>query len=63
MNEKQFHSELEYSAAVSIATSMLRRHLITPSEFEKIKSALIDKHRPVVSSLHEAASCSPPRKR
>lgn len=55
MNKQQFQRELEYGAAVSIATSMLRRQLITQNEFCKLKSVLIKKYRPVISSLQENA--------
>jgi hypothetical protein len=55
MNKQQFQRELEYGAAVSIATLMLRRHLITPNEFRKLKAVLIKKHSPVISSLLETA--------
>jgi len=58
MNKQQFQRELEYGAAVSIATSMLRRQLITQSEFCKLNAALIKKHRPVISSLKENATGS-----
>jgi hypothetical protein len=61
MNKQQFQRELEYGAAVSIATSMLRRHLITTNEFRKLKAVLIKKHRPVISSLLETAPGNSPR--
>jgi len=61
MNKQQFQRELGYGAAVSIATSMLRRHLITPNEFHRLKAVLIKKHRPVISSLQETAHGNPPR--
>ena len=56
MNKQQFQRELEYGAAVSIATSMLRRQLITQIEFRKLNAALIKKYRPVISSLKENAT-------
>lgn len=62
MNKEQFQRELDYTASVSIATSMLRHHLITQNEFSKIKAALIERHRPMISSLHETVSGDPPRK-
>lgn len=55
MNKQQFQSELAYGAAVFIATSMLRRRLITPTEFNKLKAALTKKYRPVIGSLQETA--------
>ena len=61
MNKQQFQRELDYGAAVSIATSMLRRRLITPNEFRRLKAALIKKHCPVISSLHETAHGNSPR--
>jgi hypothetical protein len=60
MNKQQFRRELEYGAAVSIATSMLRRHLITPNEFHKLRAALIKKYRPVIGSLQETDPGDPP---
>ncbi|MFT9117088.1 MAG: SHOCT domain-containing protein [Sporolactobacillus sp.] len=56
MNKQQFQRELDYGAAVSIATSMLRRRLITPTEFHKLKAALIKKYRPVIGPLQGTAS-------
>ena len=61
MNKQQFQRELDYGAAVSIATSMLRRRLITPNEFRRLKAVLIKKHCPVISSLHETAHGNSPR--
>lgn len=58
MNKQQFQRELEYGAAVSIATSMLRRQLITENEFCKLNAALIKKYRPVIGSLQEKATGS-----
>ena len=61
MNKQQFQRELDYGAAVSIATSMLRRRLITPNEFRRLKAVLIKKHCPVISSLQENAPGNLPR--
>lgn len=61
MNKQQFLRELDYGAAVSIATSMLRRRLITPNEFRRLKAVLIKRHRPVISSLQENAPGNLPR--
>jgi hypothetical protein len=61
MNKQQFQRELDYGAAVSIATSMLRRRLITPNEFRILRAALIKKHCPVISSLQENAPGNLPR--
>lgn len=55
MNKQQFQGELAYGAAVSIATSMLRRRLITPTEFNKLKAVLAKKYRPVIGSLQGTA--------
>lgn len=62
MNKQQFQRELDYGAAISIATSMLRRQLITPNEFRKLRAVLLKKYRPVVSSLKETSHGSPPDK-
>lgn len=56
MNKQQFQRELDYGAAISIATSLFRRRLITPTEFNKLKAVLIKKYRPVIWSLQETAS-------
>lgn len=61
MNKQQFQRELDYGAAVSIATSMLRRRLITPNEFRRLKAVLIKKHCPVISSLQKTAHGNSPR--
>lgn len=62
MNKQQFQRELDYGAAVSIATSMLRRRLITPNEFRKLRAVLIKKHRPVIRTLQETVPGSFPPK-
>lgn len=62
MNQQQFQRELEYGAAMSIATSMLRRRLITPNEFSKLRAVLIKKHSPVISTLQEAAPALHPER-
>ena len=56
MNRQQLQDELAYGAAVSIATSMLRRRLITSAEFHKLRAVLTKKYRPVIGSLQETAS-------
>lgn len=56
MNRQQLQGELAYGAAVSIATSMLRRRLITSTEFHKLRAVLTKKYRPVIGSLQETAS-------
>lgn len=55
MNKQQFQHELDYGAAMFIATIMLRRSLITQNEFHKLNAALIKKYSPVISSLKENA--------
>lgn len=63
MNRQQFQHELEHGAAVSIATSLFRRCLITTTEFNKLKAALIKKYRPVIGPLQGTASAvSSPKK-
>ncbi len=51
MKQWQFHQEIEYGAALAIAKALLCRSLITQSEYRKVQSELIRKHRPVIDAV------------
>lgn len=63
MDQAQFEREKEYGAAVAIASRLLRRELITQDEYRNLKTALVQKYRPEVSSKHNSASNPIPKQK
>jgi len=61
MKLEQFRREKDYGAGIAIAGSLLKRGLITPGEYRKVRTALIKKYRPVICSLAEDSTGNSPR--
>lgn len=51
MNVEQFERELQFSAAVAMAKSMLERGLITDQEYAEIRQMFVQKYRPIIGGL------------
>ena len=51
MTEKQFDCEARYMAALSVAKEMFNKGIIDNSDLKKIKKLLLDKFKPVLSSV------------
>lgn len=51
MTEEQFRREMLYQATLSIARTMFRNDLISPSELAKIEAMLMAKYMPLVGGL------------
>ncbi len=53
MTNEQFRREKNYRLAMSIATTMLKRELITESEYKTIGGTFVEKYKPVIGSLDD----------
>ena len=51
MPEKEFHAEKMYQTTRSIAKAMLKRGIITESEYAKIDARMLARFKPAISSL------------
>lgn len=51
MSEQEFDREKRYQAAVQIADAMLKNGAVTEDEYQKIKTILLEKYRPTLSTL------------
>lgn len=51
MSEFQFQAEKQYQVALAIATSLLKKELLTQEEYRVIDSKLLEKFRPSLGTL------------
>lgn len=51
MNEQDFNKEKRYQAAMQIANNLLKNGTVTVEEYNRIKTKLLDKYRPILSTL------------
>lgn len=51
MTTEQLQDEIDYFASLFILKELLAKEIITPSEFGKIQTSLLQKYTPVISSL------------
>ena len=51
MSEFQFQAEKKYQVALAIATSLLKKGLLTQAEYSLIDSKLLEKFRPSLGTL------------
>ncbi len=51
MNEQEFEQEFKYQAALQIADGLLKSGAISEKEYLQIKTKLLDKYRPTLSTL------------
>jgi len=51
MSEFQFQTEKKYQVALAIATSLLKKGLLTQAEYNLIDSKLLEKFRPSLGTL------------
>lgn len=51
MNEQEFDREKQYQAAVQIADALLKNGAVTKEEYCQIKTILLEKYRPTLSTL------------
>ena len=51
MTEQEFDRELRYQAALQIAMSLLKNGALSEEDFRQIKTILLEKYRPILSSL------------
>ena len=51
MTEIQFQAEKRYQVALAMATSLLKKGLLTQEEFAVINTILLDKFQPVLGTL------------
>jgi hypothetical protein len=51
MSEFQFQAEKKYQVSLAIATSLLKKGLLTQEEYSVIDSKLLEKFRPSLGTL------------
>ena len=51
MSEQEFDREMRYQAAVQIADALLKKGSISEEEYHQIKTKLLEKYRPTLSTL------------
>ena len=51
MSEQEFDREKRYQAAVQIADFLLKNGAVTKEEYYQIKTILLEKYRPTLSTL------------
>lgn len=51
MSEQEFDREMRYQAAVQIADMLLKKGSISEEEYYQIKTKLLEKYRPTLSTL------------
>jgi len=51
MTNEAFESERRYQASLAVARSLLKKGLITKTEFDEMDTFLLRKHRPLLGSL------------
>ena len=51
MSEQEFDREMRYQAAVQIADALLKKGSISEEEYNQIKTKLLEKYRPTLSTL------------
>lgn len=51
MGEEQFRAELRYRMSLSVARTMFEEGVISEEEYKEIDAILLQKHRPILSTL------------
>ena len=51
MSEQEFDREKRYQAAMQIADALLKRGSVSEEEYHQIKTKLLEKYRPTLSTL------------
>nr|DAY88183.1 MAG TPA: Gas vesicle protein G [Caudoviricetes sp.] len=51
MSEQDFDREKWYQAAMQIADALLKKGAVSEEEYHQIKTKLLDKYRPTLSTL------------
>lgn len=51
MSEQEFDRERRYQAAIQIAEALLKKGAVSEEEYHQIKTKLLDKYRPTLSTL------------
>ena len=51
MSEQEFDREMRYQAAMQIADALLKKGSISEEEYNQIKTKLLEKYRPTLSTL------------
>ena len=51
MSDQEFNREMRYQAAVQIADTLLKKGAISEEEYHQIKTKLLEKYRPTLSTL------------
>jgi hypothetical protein len=51
MSDQEFDREMRYQAAVQIADTLLKKGSISEEEYHQIKTKLLEKYRPTLSTL------------
>ena len=51
MSKEEFHNDMLYHAAISIAKTILENGLITEEEYVEIDTILLEKYRPYLGTL------------
>ena len=51
MSEHEFDREKRYQAAMQIADALLKKGVVSEKEYHQIKTILLEKYRPTLSTL------------
>lgn len=51
MSEHEFDREKRYQAAMQIANALLKKGAVSEKEYHQIKTILLEKYRPTLSTL------------
>lgn len=51
MTKEQFQAERRYQISISVAKTMLRKGVISEKEYMQIDTILLEKYRPILSTL------------